>query len=101
MQEWGARRISRSTAWRSSWIAFRLVLDREAANLAVSRTLIADLRHELDIIAAGKPPESRFPRLVRICEKLAMLGRLIQPSELDATRSSRSAFLSSLPPFWR
>ena len=34
--------------------AFRLVLDREAANLAVSRTLVADLRLELDAIAAGK-----------------------------------------------
>jgi patatin-related protein len=34
--------------------AFRQVLDREAANLAVSRTLIADLRNELDAIAAGK-----------------------------------------------
>lgn len=33
--------------------AFRLVLDREAANLAVSRSLIADLRNELDVIAAG------------------------------------------------
>ncbi len=32
--------------------AFRLVLDREAANLAVSRDLINDLRHELDAIAA-------------------------------------------------
>lgn len=32
--------------------AFRLVLDREAANLAVSRGLIEDLRHELDVIAA-------------------------------------------------
>lgn len=34
--------------------AFRLILDREAANLAVSQTLIADLRLELDAIAAGK-----------------------------------------------
>lgn len=34
--------------------AFRMVLNRESANLAVSRTLIADLRHELDTIAAGK-----------------------------------------------
>ncbi|HLT76433.1 MAG TPA: patatin-like protein [Ferrovibrio sp.] len=33
--------------------AFRLVLDREAANLAVSRGLIEDLRRELDAIAAG------------------------------------------------
>lgn len=31
---------------------FRLVLNREAANLAVSRGLIEDLRHELDAIAA-------------------------------------------------
>lgn len=34
--------------------AFRLVLEREAANLAVSRRLIEDLRQELDVIAAGK-----------------------------------------------
>jgi patatin-related protein len=34
--------------------AFRMILDREAANLAVSQTLIADLRLELDAIAAGK-----------------------------------------------
>lgn len=34
--------------------AFRLILDREAANLAVSQALIADLRLELDAIAAGK-----------------------------------------------
>lgn len=33
--------------------AFRLVLDREAANLAVSRGLIEDLRRELDAIAAA------------------------------------------------
>lgn len=32
--------------------AFGLVLDREAANLAVSRNLIADLRQELAVIAA-------------------------------------------------
>lgn len=32
--------------------AFRLILDREAANLAVSRGLIEDLRQELDVIAA-------------------------------------------------
>ena len=34
--------------------AFRIILDREAANLAVSAALIADLRLELDAIAAGK-----------------------------------------------
>jgi hypothetical protein len=34
--------------------AFRMVLDREAANLAVSRTLVTDLREELDAIVAGK-----------------------------------------------
>jgi len=31
--------------------AFRMILDREAANLAVSRELIEELRRELDDIA--------------------------------------------------